>query len=171
MSCALAWVNGKSHSRLRSICTYHSHVCCVCFPPPAMCISLPLKAIFGAKRQNQVRAQARILIERHLGVGQQQQLFPGIPFYSQRAVNDMLANTIPCWFRAAQDLTGYGPLRGADIDANSILHRTLMAAVQVKLVANIDMGSHHLEQGPRQHQERAQRGGATAQKLPMAARG
>src|SRR5215471_15286271 len=171
MPCALAWVSGTSHSRLRIICTYHSTVCRVRFPLPAMRMSLPLKAIFGAKRQNQVRAQANIPIDRHLGIGQQQQLFPGIPFYSQRAINDMVTNAIPCWFSAAQDLTGYGPLRGTDIDANIILHSTLMAAVQVKLVANIDMGSHHLEQGPRQHQERAQRGSATAKKILMAARG
>src|SRR5262245_3338893 len=125
------------------------------FPPPPCADHSLLKAIFGAKCQNQVRTQPRILVERHLGIGQYQQLFPGIPFYTERAVKDMVTNTIPCWFVASQDLASHGPGRGADIDAQGILHRALMATVQVELIANIQMRCQHIEQSPRQDQERA----------------
>ena len=55
---------------------------CTLLPPSHAAPSPSLKAVFCTKGQNQVRTQAHIPIERHLGIGQHQQLFPGIPFYS-----------------------------------------------------------------------------------------
>ena len=60
----------------------------------------------------------------------------------------MVTNTIPCWFVASQELAGHGPGRSADIEAKGILHRALVATVQVELIANIQMGCQHIEQGP-----------------------
>src|SRR5215475_6353828 len=147
MSCAMAWGSGKRQSRLRIICIYHSNACRVRFLPPARRISLSLKAIFSSKRHNKVRAQARLSIERHLGIGRHYQLFPGIPFYSERAGKDIVTNAFPRWLIAPQKLRGDGELRRPGVKTNHILQRTLIPTTQVELITEVQMWCQHVEQG------------------------